>query len=188
MRSRALQVPEDDVEDVDHVVTGARGEDVREGDQGGHLAISSEIGELGDPGVLRVAGQHRDPAGRQPGEVEIGDTEGTDLCESLERLDQARDRGTERGPAQSVQLGAAFPLGDHQEALEAAPKLRRRPPRKVFPEPARGPLAYARHKPTEHVGPRQEDALGEHPAMCCPEQRRGPEVVGPGLTVEPEAE
>src|SRR5205807_1030717 len=62
-----LQVPENNVEDVDDIVTGAGAEHVGEGDQGSHPTLWGQVGELGDPGVLGVAGQPGHPATRRGG-------------------------------------------------------------------------------------------------------------------------
>ena len=56
----ALQVPEDDVKDVDHVVAGAAGEHVGVGGQGGDPPFGAQIGQLGGPGLVGVACQGHD--------------------------------------------------------------------------------------------------------------------------------
>jgi hypothetical protein len=95
---RALEIAEDDIEDVDDVVPGARGEHVDEDDQRGHPPLRGQVGQLGGPCILGVAGQAGHPAGRQSRQVEAADTQPADLAEALQRLNQTGDRGTERRP------------------------------------------------------------------------------------------
>ena len=180
-----LQVAEDDVEDVDDVITGAGAEHVDKGDQGGHPALWGQVGQLGGPGVLRIAGQAGHPSRGQARQVEFADAEGADLAEAFQRLDQPPDGGAERRSAQTVQLRAPLALRHHQEALQRLDQLGRSSVGEPRPQPPGGPLAHASHEPGQHVLAGQHDPLRQHPLVGRPEQHRGAEVVCPGLSVEP---
>jgi len=104
---RALQVAEHDVEDVDDVVAGAAGEHVGVGQQGRDPTFGAQVGQLGGPGLIGVAGQRRHPSRRQPGQVEVAGAQSAHVGETFERVDQPGDGGTERGAAQPVQFRAA---------------------------------------------------------------------------------
>ena len=81
--SGALQVA-DHVEDVDHVVAGVGGERVGVGQQRGDPPFVGQIRQLGDPGLIGVAGQRRHPPGGQTAQVHRAGAERADLGQPLE--------------------------------------------------------------------------------------------------------
>ena len=96
----ALHVPEDDVEDVDHIVAGAAGEHVGVGGKGGDPPGRGEVGQLGGPGLVGVAGQRHDPRGGYPGQIQVTGPDPADPVEPVEGPHQSGDGGCERGTAQ----------------------------------------------------------------------------------------
>ena len=148
---RALEVPEDDVEDVDDVVAGAGGEHVDKGDQSGDPALGGKVGQLGGPGVLCVAGQGGHPPGRNGREIKATDAQGADLAQALERLHQPGDGGAERRPPEAVKVRAALALRHHQERFQGSDDLGRASACESRPQPLGGPLPDAAHQPGEDL-------------------------------------
>ena len=91
MGGGALHVPEDDVEDVDHIVAGAAGEHVRVGGKGGDPPGRAEVGQLGGPGLVGVAGQRHDPRGGYPGQIQVTGPDPADPVEPVEGPHQSGD-------------------------------------------------------------------------------------------------
>ena len=93
--ARCVRV-EDDIEDVDHIVAGAAGEHVGIGGQSGDPPVRTQIGQLGDPGLIGVAGQrHHTPAGT-PNRSRSPAPEGPDSFQAIQGAHQAGDRRGER--------------------------------------------------------------------------------------------
>ena len=93
--------------------------DLGEGQEG---RVPPRWGHPGDglrPGQGGIAGQDLDPHGRHGREVDVADPEGTDLPESLERLDHAGDADPRRGAAEPLQGRLPGVLVGDQQRLQA---------------------------------------------------------------------
>ena len=184
----ALQVAEDDVKDVDHIVAGAAGEHVHVGGQGGGPPLWSQVGQLGGPGLVGVAGRGHDPRGRDAGQVQVPGAEGTNPLQAFQGADQAGDGGGERWLAQQVQLRAALSLGDQQQFLQPGGQLRARRGRQSAVDPAGGAFPHRSDQAGQHAVPGEQDLAGQQLAVGGAEQRRGCHLVDPRLPVQPRQE
>ena len=184
----ALQVAEHHIEDVNHVVAGAGGEQVGVGQQRRDAPSTTQVGELGGPGLIGVAGQRGHPRGRQPEQIALADAERTHLSQPFQGSDQPGDRRGERRAAQPVKLGAPRALGDQQQLLQPRHEFGwgRRGESSV--QPTRGPVAHRGDQPRQHAVPGQQNLLGQQMAMRGAEQYRRAHIVGPGLPIQPHAE
>lgn len=151
VRRGALQVPEDDVEDVDHVVASAGGKQVGVGGKRGDPPLVPQIGQLGGPGLVGVADQGHHPRGRYHRQVQLTGPEGPNAVEAVQCAHQPGDRGRERRAPQQVQVGAALPFGYQQEFLQLGPQLRRRCPRQPVVDPVGGSFAHRGDQPHQHA-------------------------------------
>ena len=188
MRRRALQIPENHIEDVDHVVACAAGEHVGVGRQGSDPPLRAQVSQLGGPGLVGVAGQRHDPRGRYPGQVQVTGAEGPDAVEPVQGAHQPGDRRRERRAAQQVQFGAALPFGHEQEFLQPGPQLRRRCSRQTAVDPVGSAFAHRGDQTREHALPGRQDPPGQQLPVGGAEQHRWGHLVGPGLSVQPGGE
>ena len=99
----ALQVPEHDVEDVDHIVAGAGGQQVCVGDKRGDPPLRSQVGQLGGPGLVGVAGQGHQSGGGYPRQVQLAGSKGPNSLQAVQCTHQSGDRGRERRAPQQIQ-------------------------------------------------------------------------------------
>jgi hypothetical protein len=184
----ALQVAEHDIEDVDHIVAGAGRQQVGVGDQRGDPPLRCQIGQLGGPGLVGVAGQGHYPRGRHVRQVQPAGAQGPNPLQPVQRAHQPGDGGRERRPAQQVQLRAALPLRHHQEFVQLGPQLRAGCSRQAAVNPMGGAFAHRGDQPSQHGLPGQQDLPGKKLPVGRAEQHRRGHLIGPGLLVQPDGE
>ena len=91
------------IEQVEDVIEGRDLLDLGEGQQGRVASGRRHPGDGLRPCRRGVSGQGLDPHGRHGGQVDVSHSQGADLLESLQCLDQARHADPRRGAAEPLQ-------------------------------------------------------------------------------------
>jgi hypothetical protein len=143
------------------------------------LQDRTDLGRTGEPG------QRRHPAGGNArGRWDV-DTQGPDLAESKQGLDQRRTADLDRASAQAVECGVALTWGHPQQAFELGLLCQADVAREAAPQPQLHPAAQPCHMPLQDAAARQQHLVRHQPGRGPLEQHAGPVGAGPAQCVQP---
>lgn len=130
-------------------------------------------------------GQRRHPTGGNARGRRYVDTQGPDLAESKQGLDQRRTADLDRAGAQAVECGVALTWGHPQQAFELGLLCQADMAREAAPQPQLHPAAQPCHMPLQDAAARQQHLVRHQPGRGPLEQHAGPVGAGPAQCVQP---
>jgi hypothetical protein len=183
------QVGQQHVHQVQRVVDGGGLQVAGDRQQRRRLPVACQPRQGVRGGAHGVAGQHRQPARRHPGrvDVDLAGAEPAQLGHTVQRIDQPLGAHPGRCAAQPLQPRDAPGRLQRQQRRKAAlqPRLALDQPGKAPPQPSGGLVTLPGDQPGQHARARQQHLTLQQPRGRPVEQHAGPLGAGPRPRPQP---